>query len=128
MVDNGRCYIVPVNFGYEMGGNRLVLYLHSAMKGRKIDILQNNPQVCFEMDFGKLEAGETACAYTYRYASVIGNGKAEMIHEKTQKEKALRLLMKQQTGKDFDFQNIPLDGVAVLQITADTFTCKSNLE
>lgn len=39
MVDNGKPYVVALNFGYEREGNGLILYLHCAMEGRKIDIL-----------------------------------------------------------------------------------------
>ena len=52
-------YVVPVNFAVKDG----VLYFHSALSGRKIDMLQQNASVCFEVDFpGDLIAGEKACS------------------------------------------------------------------
>ena len=46
MVDGRRPYVVPLCFGYE---NR-TLYFHTGAKGKKIDVLRNNPNVCFEFD------------------------------------------------------------------------------
>ena len=43
LVDRGRPYIVPMNYGYEMNEGRLTLYLHSGMKGHKMDLIINNP-------------------------------------------------------------------------------------
>jgi nitroimidazol reductase NimA-like FMN-containing flavoprotein (pyridoxamine 5'-phosphate oxidase superfamily) len=42
---NDLIYVVPVNYIYEAPG----IYCHSA-KGLKIDLMRNNPQVCFEVD------------------------------------------------------------------------------
>ena len=44
--DNGMLYIVPLSFGYREG----VIYIHSAHKGRKIDLLKKNPACCIEVD------------------------------------------------------------------------------
>ena len=45
MVDEGRPYVVPMNFGYADG----CLYLHGAKEGRKMRILRRNPAVCFNL-------------------------------------------------------------------------------
>ncbi|PID57865.1 hypothetical protein CSB45_06515 [candidate division KSB3 bacterium] len=45
---HGRPYVVPLNFGY----NDRTIYLHSAQKGKKLDILRQNPRVCVEFDLG----------------------------------------------------------------------------
>ena len=39
MVDKDKPYLVPMNFGYRDGA----LYLHSALEGRKIDLLKKIP-------------------------------------------------------------------------------------
>ncbi|HNU36390.1 MAG TPA: pyridoxamine 5'-phosphate oxidase family protein, partial [Methanomassiliicoccales archaeon] len=41
MVDDGKPYIVPMNFGYRNG----CLYFHCAKEGRKLDVLRENPKV-----------------------------------------------------------------------------------
>ena len=42
---DGRVYVVPLNYGYD-GKN---LYAHSK-EGLKIEIMRENPEVCFEVD------------------------------------------------------------------------------
>ena len=42
-------HIVPMNYGYTMENGELKLYLHSAVRGNKLDLLRSNPNVCFEL-------------------------------------------------------------------------------
>ena len=46
LYDGEEPYVVPFNFAYK--NNRI--YMHSARKGRKIDILKQNPRVCLAVD------------------------------------------------------------------------------
>ena len=48
-------YIVPLNYGYEVIGDELYLYFHSAMEGRKIDLLKKNNHVSFEIETDNYE-------------------------------------------------------------------------
>ena len=48
-VDN-EPYVVPMNYGYIKEDGKLVLYLHSALRGKKLDMIRANPKVFFEMD------------------------------------------------------------------------------
>ena len=48
--DGREVYVVPLNFGYEEKNGSLSLFFHCAREGRKLDILQNRPEVSFEMD------------------------------------------------------------------------------
>ena len=50
LVDEGKPYIVPMNFGYD--GE--CLYFHCAREGRKIDVLRRSPEVCFELEVDHL--------------------------------------------------------------------------
>ena len=38
MVDEGKPYIVPMNYGYPLEDGRLTFYLHSAVKGDKLEL------------------------------------------------------------------------------------------
>ena len=42
-----RPYVVALNFGFDRLEDSLILYLHSASEGRKMDILKKNPNVYF---------------------------------------------------------------------------------
>ena len=42
-------YVVPMNYGYALEGGKLVLYLHSGLKGKKLDMIRENPRVYFAL-------------------------------------------------------------------------------
>jgi hypothetical protein len=50
-------YVVPVAYGYEQG----VLYFHSAKQGRKIELMNKNNRVCFEVDEWQKGWGSVIC-------------------------------------------------------------------
>jgi len=112
-------YIVPMNFGYEWG-DRLTLYFHSAPRGRKIDLMNRNPKVSFEMDSDhQLVAGSTACRYTFRYSCVMGVGEARFLEETGEKLRALKVIMRQVTGSDdYEYDEPAVKNVAVIQVDA----------
>ena len=123
-VDN-EPYVVPMNYGYVMENGRLVLYLHSAMQGKKLDMIRANSRVFFELDCDRIPfEGEKPCQYGLSYASVMGRGEARIISEVEEKMKALTLLMKTQTGKDFEFNEKLVSIVAVIRIDVAEFTAK----
>jgi len=123
MVDDGKPYVVPLNFGYADGA----LYFHSAPEGRKIDVLRKNPDVCFSI-IGKydLVTGGQACSWTAKYSSVIGTGIATIISDRTGKEQGLKVLMAQYSDEEYDFSNENLDGVVVIRVAINDMTGKSN--
>ncbi|MDR2630368.1 MAG: pyridoxamine 5'-phosphate oxidase family protein [Spirochaetaceae bacterium] len=127
MAENNRPYVVPLNFGYEYQNGELSLYFHGAQEGKKIDILKNNPEVCFEMDGGhQLIEGREAHEYSFAYESVIGFGRIVFVEEDEKKAYGLNLLMKHQTGqdRDFVFDGPRLRATAVYRVTARSFTGK----
>ncbi len=130
MIDNNKPYIVPVNFGYTADEGRLTLYMHSAKTGRKMDILKNNPYVCFEMDcLINIVKGDIACSWTAENESVIGSGKVEFINDVHEKKAALDILMKR-----YGFAGTPvynekvLEKTCVYKITADEISGKRNIK
>lgn len=40
MIDHNHPYVVPLNYGYEWQEEQLILYIHGAMSGRKIEVLK----------------------------------------------------------------------------------------
>ncbi len=125
MVDDGRPYVVPVNFGAELEGGRPVLYIHGAKEGRKSEVLSRAPEVCVEVDCEcALIEADTPCGYGCSFASVIGEGKAELLKAPAEKIHGLEVLMKHQTGRDFTFTSEQADAVAVYRIRLDSCTGK----
>ena len=125
MTDDQGIYIVPMNFGYEFVDNRLDIYVHCAKEGRKLSAIAVNPSVCVEMDCEhQLTEGEVACEYGYRFASVIGNGKAHILKDIEEKKHGLSVLMRHQTGREFVFEDAQTKSVAVVRIKIEAFTGK----
>lgn len=100
LCDRGTPYVVPLNFGYREG----TFYFHSALQGRKVEVLKTNPNVCleFDLDLG-LVKHEKACNWGNRYKSVIGTGLAKEITDHAGKVEALNIIMKKYSGKDYVF-------------------------
>ena len=105
MVDDGKPYVIPMNFGYQFEESAITIYLHSAKEGRKIQVLKSNNQICIEMDVMKeLIAGEKGCDYSCHFESFIGNGHAVFLEDEASKTDALDAIMKHQTGRtDFNY-------------------------
>lgn len=124
---DNRPYIIPLNFGYEYKEETLTLYFHSARKGKKLDILFENPHACFEMDIDHgLVTGDLACEYGYAFESIIGTGKVTFIEDNDQKQKALTHLMNHQTDtrKVYQFPPQHLNAVTIYKLESSDFTCK----
>ena len=129
MVDEGRPYVVPMNFGFDLRDGVLELYCHSAPEGRKVEVLRRKPEVCFEMDCGhRLVEAEAACGYGFAYSSVIGEGTVGFIEDHEEKLRALLRIMEHQTGRsDFSIPDAALRGVLVFRVAAGSFTAKQRL-
>lgn len=122
---NDEPYVVPMNYGYTMEEGRLVLYMHSALRGKKLDMMRANPRVFFEMDCDLAPfEGEKPCQYGLVYSSVMGRGTACIVEDVEEKIKAMKLLMKTQTGKDFEFNDRLVSIVAVIRIDVEEYTAK----
>lgn len=125
LVDGDEPYVVPMNYGYTMEDGKMTVYLHGALQGRKLDIIRVNPKVFFELDCDIVPfEGKTACNYGITYASVMGRGKAVIVEDTEEKMKGLQVLMKTQTGRDFDITDKMAGIVSVIRIDVSDFTAK----
>ena len=123
-VDN-EPYVVPMNYGYTMEDGKLTLYLHSAVRCRKLDMIQANPRVFFSIDCDRMPfEGRVPCQYGLVYSSVMGRGKATIVEDVEEKKMAMTHLMKTQTGKDFTFEDRLVSIVAVIRIDVEEYTAK----
>ena len=121
-------YVVPMNYGYALEDGKLVFYLHSALLGKKLDIIRKNPNVFIELDCDREPfEGEKPCQYGLAYSSLMGRGTARIIEDAEEKIGAMKLLMKTQTQKDFEFNERLVSIVAVIRIDVEEFTAKHRL-
>ncbi len=116
-------YVVPVNFGYK--DNKL--YFHSAKEGRKLGIIRLNSRICFEMDtdheFVKSDVG---CNWALKYKSVMGDGKAFIIENASDKVAALKIIMAHYSDKEYDFSENDADKVTVVRIDIESLSGKKS--
>lgn len=126
LYDEGKIYMVPMNFGYEYEDNTLYFYVHSAKVGRKIEVVRRNPEVGIELDcrHGLMEA-EEPCGHSYYFASLTGTGCAQILEKTAEKIHGLKILMKHQTGRDFtEFDDKWVNAVEVIRIRMEEYACK----
>lgn len=118
-----RPYLVPLCFGYD--GDRL--YFHSAARGKKLEMLAANPQVCFEVEEGVslLRAAEV-CRFSMRYRSVIGFGRAKQLADLAEKRRALDLIVRHYGGDPVDYPPETLRELAVFAIQIEEMTYKAH--
>jgi len=123
MVDGNKPYTVPLCFGYQDN----TLYFHGFLKGRKIDILQENPNVCFEFDI-VIESiqSENACDWSMKYKSVVGFGKAVILENTDEKHKALGVITTQYSGKQLEFPEKRLNAMAIIKVEIESMTGKQS--
>ncbi|MGD8354023.1 MAG: pyridoxamine 5'-phosphate oxidase family protein, partial [Pseudomonadota bacterium] len=96
-------------------------------EGRKIEILRSNPAVSFTIiSRHEIVMNERVCSWTAKFTSVIGSGKAEIITDRTGKEKGLEILMGQYSNEEYDFSGEDLDGLVIIKATIEEMMGKSN--
>lgn len=119
-------YIVPVSFGYDGAS----LFFHSAASGRKIDFLESNHRVCFELDRNvRLQTdAKTACKWTFAYESVIGYGRASELTDPAEKTRGLDQVMLHYSGRVWELDASMLERTRVWKIAIDSLTGKRSEE
>jgi nitroimidazol reductase NimA-like FMN-containing flavoprotein (pyridoxamine 5'-phosphate oxidase superfamily) len=131
LADDGVPYIVPMNFGYEFGGEespeseRLTLWFHCATEGRKLDLIAGGCNAGFEMDTRhELISAENACDYSMNYASLIGSGRISKVTDDDEKLHGLKVLMSHYGGEGRPFNESVIARTCVLRLDAAEFACK----
>lgn len=91
--EKGLPYCFTISPAREEG----VLYFHSALAGKKVDCLKNNPDVCVSCvgDTNRLKD-----KFTTEYESAIIFGKAEEVNDEVEKIHALMLLCQRHTPEN----------------------------
>jgi len=124
MVDeNNLPYVLPFNFGYNNG----VIFLHSAQKGHKIDILKKNPAVCiaFSTDHQlRYQSEQMACSYSMNYRSVLTHGKVQFFDDLDQKVVSCKTVMAHYTDREFTYGIPALREVCTFKVKVEKFTAK----
>lgn len=126
LVEDGRAYIVPLNYGWTEENGRYILYAHSAAEGRKIDLIRGGADVGFEMETGvEYFDADTACGWGNRYESIIGEGRATLLSTPEEKRQALAAIMAHYSARrGYTFEDAMVNLVQVIQIDVTALSCK----
>jgi nitroimidazol reductase NimA-like FMN-containing flavoprotein (pyridoxamine 5'-phosphate oxidase superfamily) len=123
VIDDGRPYVVPLNFARE--GDEL--WLHCASEGRKLDCLRRQPSVCVEVErLIQITSGPTACGnWTSHFESVIGFGTATVLSDDEHKLHAMQTIMGKYSGKqDWEFSPETLAKIVIVRVNLESLTGK----
>ena len=125
MVDGNKPYVVPLHYGYTLEDGKLTFFMHGATEGRKIDVLKANDNVFVEIDMDEeLIPSDVACDYAAYFLSLMAEGKATLVEDLDEKIRGLKVLMKTQTGRDFDIPEPMAKGTAVIKVDVAEFSAK----
>lgn len=124
MIDkDGLPYVLPMNYGYE----NEVIYLHSAPDGNLVSVIENNPNVCItfctEPDL-VWQHEEVACSYRMRTDSVICHGQVVFEEDYDEKVKALDIIMRQYSERDFSYSGPAVRNVKIWKVSINKITAK----
>jgi len=121
MCRDGEPYLVPLCFGRD--GDRL--YFHCAREGLKLDILRENPRVCFEVEDG-VEVVDTGrpCDWRMTYRSVIGFGQATIVEDPSEKRYALNVLVGHYSAGPYEFPDDEIERTGIIRIDIERMTGK----
>ena len=126
--NDGYPYILPLNFGINIDGNKIELYFHGAMEGTKYALIEKDNRASFEMDCGHeliTEIERRNC--TMAYESVIGQGRIEILSD-DEKYEALRILMKHYHQEDFPFNKSAMPRTRVFKLVVENITGKVRMK
>ena len=128
LYDEGRIYVVPVNYSYTYEEGKLSLFFHGATAGLKKELIEKDSRAGFEMDTGEkvIPHATNPALYTNAYMSIIGSGRITIIRDKEEAKDIMTGFMKQISGKDWIITDNMLEGCLVYKLEAEEFQAKKN--
>ena len=116
----GRSYVVPLNYAYVDGR----IYFHCALKGKKLDFIRANPDVCFAVgrQTGEVRrhAGSKVCHVDND--SVLCFGRARVIKDLSERAVALNAFLHAFAPGAPDLPRERVKGCAAVEIVVREMT------
>jgi nitroimidazol reductase NimA-like FMN-containing flavoprotein (pyridoxamine 5'-phosphate oxidase superfamily) len=124
---DGYPRIKPLNFVFLND----TIYFHSAKEGEKIDDINRDNRVIFELDepMGYVKGDINPCSAKYLYRSVMIKGRAAIVNDDAERLLVLKSLMKkyQPEGSYGEFLPEKLAITAVVRIDIEEITGKEDI-
>jgi hypothetical protein len=123
MAKKNEPYVVPLSYVAKNGN----IFIHCALKGRKLEFLLENPRVCFAVhQVDEIHRGATACTSGIRYHSILAFGQARFVKDTQVKMEVCRWLAeKYAPGTIVDIEE--LRTIQVIEIVVEKVTGKRNV-
>lgn len=121
-------YIVPLNFGYEVVDEKIYLYVHGAMEGRKFELMKKNGKCSFEMDKTiKMELLPEHGDVTTRYKSLYGIATIDLL-EGEERQRAIDefIMGRHEETRDFAYNKAKVPYTMVARLNVTDYSCKIN--
>ncbi|MDP8200535.1 MAG: pyridoxamine 5'-phosphate oxidase family protein [Candidatus Tenebribacter burtonii] len=117
-------YVLPINFGFHDN----TIYFHCALKGEKIEILKDNPNIClvFNID-NKLINNVPQDDWSIYYKSVIVYGKIQFIKDITEKQEAINIMFRHYEGINYTLPKTVLERTMFMKVKIEKMTGKQNI-
>ncbi|MGI6238355.1 MAG: pyridoxamine 5'-phosphate oxidase family protein [Christensenellales bacterium] len=130
LMDGAYPYVIQLNFGWEECGEQLCLYFHGAKAGKKLDLIRENDHAAFAMSCTHAYVpGANDCSATFRYQSVCGRGRIEILEGAREKAHALARIMAQYAPeRAHAFTDAQVHNIAILRLTVESITGKQNIK
>lgn len=110
-------YILPLNYGVGLEYEKTYLYFHSALEGKKIDLMKENNIVSFLIYKEKNLIYEKEKGYcTMEYESVIGKGKIEFLNGADKFDALKKLMAQYHNGEEVYFNTAAIDKTLVYRL------------
>lgn len=74
MYDDEYPYVVPMSFGYETTEEKLLVYLHCAREGHKVELWSKNPKVSLTFSMFTNHPNDKYRGSMHDFRSVMANG------------------------------------------------------
>ncbi|MBE6026247.1 MAG: pyridoxamine 5'-phosphate oxidase family protein [Clostridiales bacterium] len=129
LVDGEYAYILPLNFGMEQDEEgKVTLYFHSALEGRKTELLKEGLKASFEMDTKhELEYDEGRGYCTYYFESVMGRGTVHILNDDEKFEALKKLMDHYHPGANAYFNTAAIPRTLVYALEVEEMTGKRKL-
>lgn len=126
--DGGYPYILPLNFGMKVEGDKVTLYFHGAAEGKKYEVIAGDNRASFEMDCSHRLVSDWEKGHcTMEYESVIGRGKVEIVPDE-EKLEALIIMTDHYHETHFEFNPNAIPRTTVLKLEIEQMTGKRRMK
>ena len=129
LVDGEYAYILPLNFGMEQDEEgKVTLSFHSALEGRKTELLKEGLKASFEMDTKhEIEYDEGRGYCTYYFESVMGRGTIHILNDDEKFEALKKLMDHYHPGANAYFNTAAIPRTLVYALEVEEMTGKRKL-